>query len=148
VVGDREAANSVRREKENQCKAGMCNYHPPGGILKGGLFFLVSQGVQFLMCFAGQAMNEGETLRWLNEGLKAMWPICMEKFASQHFFKPMAPWFLNKYKPKFVVRCLQNIMGLIQIMAAGSSFLSKKLKVFSPKDSHVAVNGQLWRSYS
>ncbi|KAG0583050.1 hypothetical protein KC19_3G105100 [Ceratodon purpureus] len=51
---------------------------------------------------AKRAMNEGETLRWLNEGLKAMWPICMEKFASQHFFKPMAPWFLNKYKPKFV----------------------------------------------
>lgn len=51
---------------------------------------------------AKRTMNEGETLRWLNEGLKAMWPICMEKFASQHFFKPMAPWFLNKYKPKFV----------------------------------------------
>lgn len=104
MVGDREAANSVRREKENQCKAGMCSYRLTRRILKGGFFFSGSHGVQFLMWFACQTMNEGETLRWLNEGLKAMWPICMEKFASQHFFKPMAPWFLNKYKPKFVVR--------------------------------------------
>lgn len=54
--------------------------------------------------FFCQAMTEGETLQWLNESLNVMWPICMEKFASQHFFTPIAPWFLKKFKPKFVVR--------------------------------------------
>lgn len=49
---------------------------------------------------ASKAMTEGETLQWLNESLNVMWPICMEKFASQHFFTPIAPWFLKKFKPK------------------------------------------------
>lgn len=68
------------------------------------VFFELFDQIVCKLCFPWQAMSEGETLRWMNEGLKVMWPISMEKFASQHFFKPMAPWFLNRFKPKFVVR--------------------------------------------
>ncbi|KAG0559689.1 hypothetical protein KC19_10G123500 [Ceratodon purpureus] len=49
-----------------------------------------------------RTFDEGETSRWLNEGIKRMWPVCMEKFASKHFFGPMAPYFLNKFKPWIV----------------------------------------------
>lgn len=61
-----------------------------------------------LLLYSLQTFDEGETLRWLNEGIKSMWPVCMEKFASKHFFGPMVPRFLNIYKPWFVVCALYS----------------------------------------
>lgn len=43
--------------------------------------------------------EEGESLRWLNEGMKRIWPMSTE-FASTYFFGPMASTFLDKYKPR------------------------------------------------
>ncbi|XP_073391556.1 uncharacterized protein [Physcomitrium patens] len=59
-----------------------------------------------------RVMSEGETLRWVNESLKVMWPVCMQKFASQNFFTPMAPWFLDRYKPKYVTKVTMNSLHL------------------------------------
>ncbi|BFI23769.1 hypothetical protein MPTK2_1g05270 [Marchantia polymorpha subsp. ruderalis] len=44
-------------------------------------------------------LSDAETARWLNSSVEAVWPIFMEKFASQRFLMPIAPWFLEKYKP-------------------------------------------------
>ncbi|KAG6543494.1 hypothetical protein Mapa_015164 [Marchantia paleacea] len=44
-------------------------------------------------------LSDAETARWLNSTVEAVWPIFMENFASQRFLMPIAPWFLEKYKP-------------------------------------------------
>ncbi|XP_024399018.1 uncharacterized protein [Physcomitrium patens] len=49
-----------------------------------------------------RTFDEGETLRWLNQAIKSMWPVCMETFASKHLFSHMLPWFLKAYKPRAV----------------------------------------------
>lgn len=43
-------------------------------------------------------MEEGETVRWMNEVLEIIWPIFMESFVSQVLVKPLT-WFLDQYKP-------------------------------------------------
>ncbi|KAI4321782.1 hypothetical protein MLD38_035125 [Melastoma candidum] len=46
-----------------------------------------------------RVLNDSETVRWLNYALEKLWPICFERIASQKFLLPVAPWFLDKYKP-------------------------------------------------
>jgi hypothetical protein len=49
-------------------------------------------------------LDDGETVRWLNQAIVSIWPVCLESFASQQFLMPLVPWFLAKYKPRFVVK--------------------------------------------
>ncbi|TVU32312.1 hypothetical protein EJB05_24037 [Eragrostis curvula] len=44
-------------------------------------------------------LSDAETVRWLNFAVEKMWPVCMEKVASQQFLLPIFPWFLEKFKP-------------------------------------------------
>eukprot|EP01018_Ginkgo_biloba_P025947 Gb_32708 [translate_table: standard] len=44
-------------------------------------------------------LSYSETVRWLNHSIEKIWPICMERIASQEFLMPIIPWFLEKYKP-------------------------------------------------
>uniref|UniRef100_A0A0D6R1E3 C2 domain-containing protein n=1 Tax=Araucaria cunninghamii TaxID=56994 RepID=A0A0D6R1E3_ARACU len=49
---------------------------------------------------AGQKLlSDSETVRWLNHCMEVVWPICMERVASQEILMPLVPWFLDKYKP-------------------------------------------------
>ncbi|KAJ8626811.1 hypothetical protein MRB53_020118 [Persea americana] len=47
----------------------------------------------------GRLLSDSETVRWLNQALEKIWPICMENIASQEILLPIIPWFLDKYKP-------------------------------------------------
>jgi hypothetical protein len=31
--------------------------------------------------------------------VEKIWPVCMERVASQQFLLPIFPWFLEKFKP-------------------------------------------------
>ncbi|KAI3966899.1 hypothetical protein MKW92_012964 [Papaver armeniacum] len=44
-------------------------------------------------------LADSETVRWLNDAVEKVWPICMEQIASQKILLPLVPWFLDKYKP-------------------------------------------------
>ncbi|KAK3152854.1 hypothetical protein QOZ80_2BG0164400 [Eleusine coracana subsp. coracana] len=44
-------------------------------------------------------LSDAETVRWLNYAVEKMWPVCMERVASQQFLLPIFPWFLEKFKP-------------------------------------------------
>lgn len=44
-------------------------------------------------------LSDSETVRWLNHSMEKIWPICLEKLASQEILMPIIPWFLEKYKP-------------------------------------------------
>ncbi|MCL7047281.1 hypothetical protein MKW94_020868 [Papaver nudicaule] len=44
-------------------------------------------------------LSDSETVRWLNDAMEKLWPICMERIASQQILLPIMPWFLEKYKP-------------------------------------------------
>ncbi|KAI3938032.1 hypothetical protein MKW98_018588, partial [Papaver atlanticum] len=44
-------------------------------------------------------LTDSETVRWLNDAVEKLWPICMERIASQQILLPIMPWFLEKYKP-------------------------------------------------
>ncbi|KAG6483372.1 C2 domain-containing protein At1g53590-like [Zingiber officinale] len=44
-------------------------------------------------------LSDTESVRWLNHAIEKIWPICMEKIASQQFLLPIIPWFLDKFKP-------------------------------------------------
>ncbi|OVA03946.1 C2 calcium-dependent membrane targeting [Macleaya cordata] len=44
-------------------------------------------------------LSDSETVRWLNGVVEKIWPICMERIASQKILFPIIPWFLEKYKP-------------------------------------------------
>ncbi|KAI3969675.1 hypothetical protein MKX01_020236 [Papaver californicum] len=44
-------------------------------------------------------LTDSETVRWLNGAVEKLWPICMERIASQQILLPIMPWFLEKYKP-------------------------------------------------
>lgn len=44
-------------------------------------------------------LSDSETVRWLNHCMEKIWPICLEKLASQEILMPIIPWFLEKYKP-------------------------------------------------
>lgn len=101
-----------------------------------------SLGVHIFMFFPCQAMTECETLRWLNTGLKVMWPICMENFASQYFFKPMAPWFLNRYKPKFVVRYLKPLLSRLPFSSIRQSLKYHGLNLIL--DCYLLIFGSLF----
>ncbi|XP_050370865.1 C2 domain-containing protein At1g53590 [Argentina anserina] len=46
-----------------------------------------------------RVLTDSETLRWLNQALEKIWPICIEQIASQKILLPIIPWFLGKYKP-------------------------------------------------
>uniref|UniRef100_A0A0C9RQ31 TSA: Wollemia nobilis Ref_Wollemi_Transcript_3961_2500 transcribed RNA sequence n=1 Tax=Wollemia nobilis TaxID=56998 RepID=A0A0C9RQ31_9CONI len=49
---------------------------------------------------AGQnLLSDSETVRWLNRCMEVVWPMCMERVASQEILMPLVPWFLDKYKP-------------------------------------------------
>jgi Ca2+-dependent lipid-binding protein len=56
-------------------------------------------------------MEEGETVRWMNEALEIIWPIFMESFVSQILVKPLT-WFLNQYKPWTAKKMLVQSMRL------------------------------------
>jgi Ca2+-dependent lipid-binding protein len=47
----------------------------------------------------GQLLSDAETVRWLNFAVEKIWPVCMERVASQQFLLPIIPWFLEKFKP-------------------------------------------------
>ncbi|CAM6007615.1 unnamed protein product [Sphagnum balticum] len=57
--------------------------------------------------------NEFESVQWLNLVFENLWPRCLERFTSEEFFIPIAPWFINTYMPKLVVleTLLQFITG-------------------------------------
>uniref|UniRef100_A0A0D9VFA7 SMP-LTD domain-containing protein n=1 Tax=Leersia perrieri TaxID=77586 RepID=A0A0D9VFA7_9ORYZ len=44
-------------------------------------------------------LSDAETVRWLNYAVEKIWPVCMERVASEKFLLPIFPWFLNKFKP-------------------------------------------------
>lgn len=44
-------------------------------------------------------LSDAETVRWLNYAVEKIWPVCMERVASQQFLLPIFPWFLEKFKP-------------------------------------------------
>ncbi|KAJ7533904.1 hypothetical protein O6H91_13G069900 [Diphasiastrum complanatum] len=44
-------------------------------------------------------LSDIETARWLNAAVQKIWPVFLEKFVSQEFLMPLAPFFLEKYKP-------------------------------------------------
>lgn len=44
-------------------------------------------------------LSDAETVKWLNYAVEKMWPVCMERVASQQFLLPIFPWFINKFKP-------------------------------------------------
>lgn len=46
-----------------------------------------------------RVLSDSETVRWLNHSMEKIWPICLEKLASQEILMPIIPWFLEKYKP-------------------------------------------------
>lgn len=46
-----------------------------------------------------RVLTDSETVRWLNQAVEKMWPICLESIISQRIFLPIIPWFLQKYKP-------------------------------------------------
>ncbi|XP_024389724.1 uncharacterized protein [Physcomitrium patens] len=104
---------------------------------------------------ASKAMTEGETLQWLNESLNVMWPICMEKFASQHFFTPIAPWFLKKFKPKYVKEVtLQSLhlgstsplFSLIRVLPASQDddvIFEAEMEFSSDKDMKAQMSVQM-----
>jgi Ca2+-dependent lipid-binding protein len=57
-------------------------------------------------------LDDGETVRWLNQAIVSIWPVCLESFASQQFLMPLVPWFLAKYKPSFVKEVLLQKLHL------------------------------------
>ncbi|KAJ4770201.1 Calcium-dependent lipid-binding (CaLB domain) family protein [Rhynchospora pubera] len=55
-------------------------------------------------------LSDAETVRWLNHAVEKIWPICMERIASQQFLMPIVPWFLDKFKPWTAKKAvLQNL---------------------------------------
>ncbi|CAD6337154.1 unnamed protein product [Miscanthus lutarioriparius] len=44
-------------------------------------------------------LSDAETVRWLNYAVEKIWPVCMERVASQQFLLPIFPWFLENFKP-------------------------------------------------
>uniref|UniRef100_A0ACD5XSS2 Uncharacterized protein n=2 Tax=Avena sativa TaxID=4498 RepID=A0ACD5XSS2_AVESA len=44
-------------------------------------------------------LSDAETVRWLNYAVEKIWPVCLERVASQQFLMPIFPWFINKFKP-------------------------------------------------
>ncbi|OEL19411.1 C2 domain-containing protein [Dichanthelium oligosanthes] len=44
-------------------------------------------------------LSDAETVRWLNYAVETIWPVCMERVASEQFLLPIFPWFLEKFKP-------------------------------------------------
>ncbi|EAY85558.1 hypothetical protein OsI_06931 [Oryza sativa Indica Group] len=44
-------------------------------------------------------LSDAETVRWLNYAVEKIWPVCMERVASEQFLLPIFPWFLEKFKP-------------------------------------------------
>ncbi|KAK3198508.1 hypothetical protein Dsin_021923 [Dipteronia sinensis] len=46
-----------------------------------------------------RVLSDSETVRWLNNAVEKMWPLCMEQIVSQKILLPIIPWFLEKYKP-------------------------------------------------
>lgn len=65
--------------------------------------FLSDQKVWFTsyssLYFLDQLLSDAETVRWLNYAVEKIWPVCMERVASQKFLLPIFPWFLEKFKP-------------------------------------------------
>ncbi|CAM8999377.1 unnamed protein product [Rhodiola kirilowii] len=46
-----------------------------------------------------RVLTDSETVRWLNNAVEKIWPVCMEQIVSQKILLPIIPWFLEKYKP-------------------------------------------------
>ncbi|KAA8524068.1 hypothetical protein F0562_010501 [Nyssa sinensis] len=46
-----------------------------------------------------RVLFDSESVRWLNQAVERIWPICMEQIVSQKILLPIVPWFLQKYKP-------------------------------------------------
>ncbi|KAG9137563.1 hypothetical protein Leryth_019750 [Lithospermum erythrorhizon] len=46
-----------------------------------------------------RVLTDSESVRWLNNAIEKIWPICMEEIVSQKILLPIVPWFLQKYKP-------------------------------------------------
>lgn len=46
-----------------------------------------------------RVLSDSESVRWLNNAIEKIWPICMEEIVSQKILLPIVPWFLQKYKP-------------------------------------------------
>jgi hypothetical protein len=51
-------------------------------------------------------------VQWLNLVFENLWPRCLERFTSEEFFIPIAPWFINTYKPKLVVSVKLQLVNL------------------------------------
>jgi Ca2+-dependent lipid-binding protein len=51
-------------------------------------------------------------VQWLNLVFENLWPRCLERFTSQEFFIPIAPWFINTYKPKLVKKAVLQHLNL------------------------------------
>ncbi|KAH9536703.1 hypothetical protein CY35_16G014000 [Sphagnum magellanicum] len=56
--------------------------------------------------------NEFESVQWLNLVFENLWPRCLERFTSEEFFIPIAPWFINTYKPKLVKKAVLQHLNL------------------------------------
>ncbi|KAL5204367.1 hypothetical protein ABZP36_009238, partial [Zizania latifolia] len=39
------------------------------------------------------------SMKWLNYAVEKIWPVCMERVASEQFLLPIFTWFLEKFKP-------------------------------------------------
>ncbi|XP_057461555.1 C2 domain-containing protein At1g53590-like [Actinidia eriantha] len=46
-----------------------------------------------------RVLSESESVRWLNNAVEKIWPVCMEQIVSQNILLPIIPWFLQKFKP-------------------------------------------------
>lgn len=63
-----------------------------------------------LILFLDQLLSDAETVRWLNYAVEKIWPVCMERVASQQLLLPIIPWFLDKFKPWTVRKAvIQNL---------------------------------------
>eukprot|EP00271_Cylindrocystis_brebissonii_P010265 TRINITY_DN26404_c0_g1_i1.p1 TRINITY_DN26404_c0_g1~~TRINITY_DN26404_c0_g1_i1.p1 ORF type:complete len:1346 (+),score=216.29 TRINITY_DN26404_c0_g1_i1:465-4040(+) len=68
--------------------------------------------------------------------MEKMWPICLEKFASQQMVPALAPWFLRKYKP-WMVR--NAILRRIHLGSAPPLVSAARVVPTSGFDDHVVL---------
>lgn len=53
--------------------------------------------------FRRRPMGDCETARWLNQLVRRMWPVCLERCFSDTLIPAVAPWFFQRYKPWHLV---------------------------------------------
>lgn len=107
------------RKQENQRK--VCN------LFELVFYKRLSFGSKFMLPFYYiwlglnfQVFTDSETVRWLNNTVEKLWPVCMEQIVSQKILLPIIPWFLEKYKPWTAV-CIFNPFLWFELSVLGTN---------------------------